>query len=183
METIITAKNLTLDEAARKQIERKFSKIGRHLPQARELRLDLFEEATKAAKDRFVARGFLDVLGPVMTSECRAANLITAVDQLVGVMERQAQDFKNKNQGFDRESQRFAPAGHPGTRPPPEPAGSSAAVDAERVRPEPMTVAQAIDSINDTKDDFLLFRNPGGGVSLLLRREEGGLKLIEIETG
>ena len=184
MELIITTKNLTLDDNTRRLIERKFDKIGRHLPQARELRLDLIEEATKAAKDRFVVRGFLDVLGPVLTAECRAANLITAVDELQSVMDRLAEDFKSKGRGFDRESQRFASATY--TETPPEPPmiseDSDVSIEKEVFVAKPMTLPEAVASINETKDDFLLFRNAKGGVSLLHRQEEGGLKLVEIET-
>ncbi len=183
MELIITTKNLTLDDTTRKQIERKFSKIGRHVPQARELRLDLIEEATKAAKDRFVVRGFLDLLGPVLTAECRAANLITAIDELQGVMDRLAEDFKSKGREFDRESQRFASATYTETAPLPPMISdeSEVSIEKEIFVAQPMTLPEAVASINDTKDDFLLFRNSKGGVSLLHRQEEGGLKLVEIE--
>ncbi len=184
MELNITTKNLTLDDNTRKQIERSFNKIGRHLPQARELRLELLEEGTKAAKDRFVARGFLDMLGPVLTSECRGATLITAVDELAGVMERQAQDFKNKGQEFDRQSQRYASATFTETRPEPPILSreSDVAIDVEKVKAEPMSLAQAVAKMNESKDDFLLFRNAKGGVSLLYRQEIGGFKLMEIES-
>lgn len=184
MEIIITTKNLTLDQKTRRQIERKFDKIGRHLPQARELRLELIEEATKAAKDRFVARGFLDVLGPVINAECRAANLITAIDQLVGVLERQAQDFKNKGNDFDRQSQRFASATFTETSPLPPMISeeSEVSIEVERVTASPMTLPEAVANIDETKDDFLLFRNDKGGVSLLHRQVEGGFKLVEIEA-
>jgi putative sigma-54 modulation protein len=185
VELIITTKNLTLDDNTRKQIERSFNKIGRHLPQARELRLELFEENTKAAKDRFIARGFLDMLGPILNSECRAATLITAVDELAAVMERQAQDFKNKGNDFDRQSQRFASASYTETKPAPPllSRDSDVAIDIERVTAVPMTLAEAVARINDSKDDFLLFRNAkGGGYSLLYRQEIGGFKLMEIES-
>lgn len=184
MELIITTKNLTLDDTTRKQVERRLNKIGRHLPQARELRVDLFEENTKADKDRFIARGFLDLLGPVLNSECRAANVITAVDELAGVMERQAQDFKNKGKEFDRESQRFESASYTEDKPTPPLLSreSDVAIDIERVTAEPMTLAQAVDRINDSKDDFLLFRNARGKVSLLYRQEIGGFKLMEIDV-
>jgi len=184
VELIITAKNLTLDDITRKQVERSLNKIGRHVPQARELRLELLEENTRAAKDRFVARGFLDILGPVRTSECRAASLITAVDNLAGVMERQALDFKNKGNDFDRESQRFGSVTYTETKPTPPllSTESDVAIDIERVTAEPMTLAQAVDRINDSKDDFLLFRNAKGKVSLLYRQEIGGFKLMEIDV-
>ena len=183
MELNITTKNLTLDENTRKHVERSFNKIGKHLPQARELRLELFEQNTKAAKDRFIARGFLDLLGPVLTSECRAATLVSAVDNLAGVMERQAQDFKNKGNDFDRESQRIESASYTETEPTPRLLSreSDVAIDVETVTAESMTLAQAVDRINDSKDDFLLFRNAKGKVSLLYRQEIGGFKLMEID--
>jgi len=184
VELIITTKNLTLDDTTRKQVERSLNKIGRHVPQARELRLELFEENTKADKDRFVARSFLDVLGPVRTSECRAASLITAVDNLASVMERQAMDFKNKGKEFDRESQRFESATYTEDKPTPPLLSleSDVAIDVETVTAEPMSLAQAVDRINDSKDDFMLFRNAKGKVSLLYRQEIGGFKLMEISV-
>jgi len=184
VELIITTKNLTLDEPTRRQIERRFNKIGRHLPQARELRLELFEESTKAAKDRFVARGFLEVRGPALTSECRAATLISAVDDLAGVLERQAQDFKNKGQEFDRQSQRFASADYTESKPLPPMISNESEVSIEKevYIAKPMTLPEALASINETKDDFLLFRNDKGGFSLLHREVEGGFKLVEIEA-
>ncbi|MEN8614940.1 HPF/RaiA family ribosome-associated protein [Dehalogenimonas sp. THU2] len=184
MEIIITTKNLTLDEKTRAQIVRKFDKVGRHLPQARELRLELIEEATKAAKDRFVVRGILEVLGPVMTAECRAASLITAIDQLEGVLDRQVHDFKTKNTDFDRESQRFGAATYTETEPLPPIISeeSEVSIEVEHFTPKPMSLPDAIANLSETKDDFLLFRSSKGGVSLLHRQELGGFKLIEIEA-
>jgi putative sigma-54 modulation protein len=104
MEIIITARNLTLAESTRKQIERKFTKVGRHLPQAQELKLEITEQSTKSARDRFVAKATLDVRGPIINAESRAESLPSVIDQLVEVLDRQAQDFKNKSAGFDRET-------------------------------------------------------------------------------
>ena len=124
------------------------------------------------------------MLGPVLTSECRAASVITAVDELAGVMERQGQDFKNKGKEFDRESQRFESATYTETKPVPPILSqeSDVAIDIERVTTEPMTLKQAVDRINDSKDDFLLFHNAKGQVSLLYRQEIGGLKLMQIDV-
>ena len=44
------------------------------------------------------------------------------------------------------------------------------------------TPVARVDRMNDSKDDFLLFRNSKGKVSLLYRQEIGGFKLMEIES-
>ena len=164
MEIIITARNMTLAESTRKQIERKFTKVGRHLPQALELKLEITEQATRSAKDRFVAKATLDVRGPIINAESRAESLPSVIDQLVEVLDRQAQDFKNKSAGFDRETGRHAE---------PELTGAG-----ERTRPEirvehyatkPMSVDEAITALAGSREDFLLFRNDRGDVNLVRR--------------
>ena len=173
MELIITARNLTLSENTRKQIERKFTKIGRHLPQARELRLEITEQATKAAKDRFVARAVLDVLGPTINAESRAASLPNVIDQLVEVLDRQAHDFKTKGAEFNRESQRFAEPEMSGTGD-----RSRPRVEVEHYATKPMSVDEAVAALSDSKDDFLLFRNEQGEVNLLRRRSDKNFTLV-----
>lgn len=175
MEIIITTKNLTLSETTRKHIERKFSKIGRHLPQARELRVEITEEATKAVKDRFVARGFLDVFGPVLNAEARAATLPTVIDQLESVISRQAQDFKTRGSDIDRDSPRF---NSPGV----VDADREPGLKIERYATKPMSLDEAIAALADSKDDLLLFHNERGEVNLLRRQPDGGFKLVVSEA-
>ena len=177
MEIIITARNLTLSETTRKQIERKFVKIGRHLPQARELRLEITEQATKAAKDRFIARAALDILGPVINAESRAASLPSVIDQLVEVLDRQARDFKTKNADFDHDSQRFTEPDVSGTGD-----KSRSTIEVEKYATKPMSVDEAVAALGDSKDDLLLFRNDRGEVNLLRRRADGGFTIIVSEA-
>ncbi|MDV2988764.1 MAG: HPF/RaiA family ribosome-associated protein [Dehalogenimonas sp.] len=177
MDIIITARNLTLAETTRKQIERKFAKIGRHLPQARELKLEITEQATKAAKDRFIARAALDILGPVINAESRAASLPSVIDQLVAILERQAQDFKTKGAEFSRDTQRLEV---------PEAAGTGGkarpVVEIERYATKPMSVDEAVAALSDSRDDMMLFHNERGQVNLLRRRGDGGFILTLSEA-
>ncbi|AKG52739.1 ribosomal subunit interface protein [Dehalogenimonas sp. WBC-2] len=175
MEIIITTKNLTLSESTRKQIERKLSKIGRHLPQARELRVEITEEATKAVKDRFVARAFLDVFGPVLNAEARAATLPTVIDQLESVISRQAQDFKTKGSDIDHDSPRFTP-------PDIVDADLESRLEIERYATKPMSLDEAMATLAGSNDDLLLFHNERGEVNLLRRQSNGGFKLVVSEA-
>lgn len=177
MELIITARNLTLSENTRKQIERKFTKIGRHLPQARELRLELTEQATKAAKDRFVARAAIDVLGPTINAESRASSLPNVIDQLVEVLDRRAHDFKTKGAEFARESQRFAEPALSGTG-----EGNRPRIEVEHYATKPMSVDEAVAALSNSKDDILLFRNERGEVNLLRRRNDNSFTLVVNEA-
>lgn len=177
MDIIITARNLTLAETTRKQIERKFAKIGRHLPQARELKLEITEQATKAAKDRYIARATLDIHGPVLNAESRAVSLPSVIDQLVGILERQAQDFKTKGAEFSRDTQRLTE---------PEAVGpvteSRSIVEIERYATKPMSVDEAMAALNDSRDDILLFRNDRGEVNLLRRSDDNRFILTVSEA-
>ena len=71
MELQITGKNVKLTPAMRRNIEQKLSKLGRHLPNITESKVEVAEEKTKSPQQRFVVRITIDSSRAVLRGENR----------------------------------------------------------------------------------------------------------------
>jgi ribosomal subunit interface protein len=56
MELQITGKNIELTSEVRRYIERKLSKMNRHLPNIMKSDVEIFEEKTKSPQQRYLVR-------------------------------------------------------------------------------------------------------------------------------
>ncbi|MEE8582478.1 MAG: ribosome-associated translation inhibitor RaiA [Dehalococcoidales bacterium] len=96
MQLRITGKNIELAVPARRHIERKMAKLGRHLPNITTVNLEITGEKTRAAQRRFVAQVTVSSDGAVMRGQERGDNLLTAVDRLTEVMLGQIGHHKSR---------------------------------------------------------------------------------------
>jgi len=96
MQLIITGKNIELAAPARRHIERKMAKLGRHLPNITTVNLEITGEKTRAAQGRFVAQATVSSDGTIMRGQVRGDNLLTAVDRLTDVMLGQIGHHKSR---------------------------------------------------------------------------------------
>ncbi len=87
MEIQITGKNVKLVPAVRRHIERKVGKLGRHLPNIIEAKVEVYEEKTKSPEQRFVAQVTIDSSGVLLRGEERGEDLFTAIDKVMTIMD------------------------------------------------------------------------------------------------
>jgi len=181
VELQITGKNVKLMPAGRKHIKLKLDKLGHHLPNIIESKVDVSEEKTKSPQQRFVVQITIDSGGILLRAEERGENLFAATDKAAEIMDRQIEHYKgklyDKGRGSSLARSEFSPeveAARPEER----------VTKVKQFAVKPMSVAEAIDQMELLGHDFFLFLNATTeGLNLLYRRRDGSYGLIEPEIG
>jgi len=181
MELQITGKNIELTPALRQFIEHKLGKLGRHLPDIVEYKVEIFEEKTKSPQQHFVVQVTLDSNGTLLRGEERGEDLLTAINKVAAVMNRQIEHYKGKlyEKGRGSSFARGEFKEEAETEKPPR-----KVVKVKRFAVKPMSVAEAVDQMELLGHDFFLFFNADSEeLNLLYRRRDGNYGLIEPELG
>ncbi len=177
MELQIISKNVQLAPEVRHYIERKLGKLGRHLPNITESKVEVSEEKTKSPQQRFVVQVTIESSGTLLRGENKGENLLEAIDKVVATMDRQIEHYKgklyDKRRGSSFARSEFSEEAE--TTPP-------SVVKVKRFAVKPMSVAEAIDQMELLGHDFFLFFNADNEeLNLLYRRKDGNYGLIEPE--
>jgi len=181
MELQITGKKIELTPTVRQFIERKLGKLGRHLPNITEYKVEISEEKTKSPQQHFVVQVTLDSNGTLLRGVERGEDLLTTINKVAAVMNRQIERYKGKLYGKGRgnsfarsESDEEEEAAQPPRK----------VVKVKRFAVKPMSVAEAVDQMELLGHDFFLFFNADSEeLNLLYRRRDGNYGLIEPELG
>ena len=179
MELQIIGKDAQLAPEVRHYIERKLGKLGRHLPNITESKVEVSEEKTKSPQQRFVVQVTIESSGTLLRGENKGENLLEAIDKVVATMDRQIEHYKgklyDKRRGSSFARSEFSEEAE--TTPP-------SVVKVKRFAVKPMSVAEAIDQMELLGHDFFLFSNADNEeLNLLYRRKDGNYGLIEPELG
>ena len=179
MELQLISKNVQLAPEVRHYIERKLGKLGHHLPNITESKVEVSEEKTKSPQQRFVVQVTIESSGTMLRGENKGENLLEAIDKVVATMDRQIEHYKgklyDKRRGSSFARSEFSEKAE--TTPP-------SVVKVKRFAVKPMSVAEAIDQMELLGHDFFLFFNTDNeGLNLLYRRKDGNYGLIEPELG
>jgi len=177
MELQITGKNIELTPTLHHFIEHKLGKLGRHLPNIVDYKVEISEEKTRSPQQHFVVQVTLDSNGTLLRGVERGEDLLTAINKVAAVMNRQIEHYKGKlyekgrGSSFAR-SEFIEEAAQPPRR----------VVKVKRFAVKPMSVAEAIDQMELLGHDFFLFFNADNEeLNLLYRRKDGNYGLIEPE--
>jgi len=181
MKLQITGKNIPLTPQVRQYIERKFSKLNRHLPNITISEVEISEEKTKSPQQHFVVQAKIDCKGTLLYSEARGEDLFSSIDRTAAAIDRQIEQYKGKlydkgrgnslaRNEFDEEAEATP--------------SSPSVVKVKRFAIKPMSVDEAIDQMELLEHNFFLFLNADSeGVNLLYRRKDGDYGLIEPDLG
>jgi len=181
MELQITGKNVELLPAARRYIERKLGKLGRHLLNITESKVEISKEKTKSPQQHFVVQVTVNSSGTLLRGEGRGEDLFTAIDRVAEVMERQIEHYKGKLYEKGRGSS-LARSGFSEEVAEEQPLGK--VVKVKRFAVKPMSVDEALGQMELLGHDFFLFFNADNEeLNLLYRRKDGNYGLIEPELG
>jgi putative sigma-54 modulation protein len=175
MQTIISARGLTVSTSYKDQLTRKLGKLESLWPKIAEARVVLSKE-----KHRRTAAITLVAASHTFRSEETAPDLAVAADMAVAALGRQVRALKDRvTHRKGRIGRRAAAATGEGTMASADPAGDGEVV-VRRVRPKPMSVLEAAEQLRLGSEQFLVFSNARThAVNVLYRRRDGGLGLIE----
>jgi putative sigma-54 modulation protein len=179
MDFQITGTNTEITPKAHSYIERKLSKLNKHLPDIIDIKVEVAEEQTKSPQQRYLVRATVNSSSGRVAfhAEDRAADLFKAIDKVASMLTRQLEKHKGKLYQRGR--------GNPlarGKFKQPEPTIPRKLVKTKRFIIEPMALEEAIAQMESLGHDFFLFFDATASeVRLLYRRNDGDYGLIEPE--
>lgn len=181
MELQITTKNVELTPTARQSIERKLGKLGRHLPNILEYKVEISAEKTKSPEQHFVVQVTLNSNGAMLRGVERGEDLTAAIGKVAAVINRRIEHYKGKLYEKGRGSS-LARGEFNEEREAAQP--TRKVVKVKRFVVKPMSVPEAVDQMELLGHDFFLFFNADSEkLNLLYRRQDGNYGLIEPELG
>ena len=177
MEWQITGRGVEITEAVRHYVQGKIGRLGRHLPNITESKVEIARERTRAPQHRFVAQVTIDTGGTVLRGEERGEELYPTIDRVADIMDRQIERYKGKlyekGRGTSLNKTEFASE---------ETERPGRVVKVKRFTVKPMSVDEAIEQMEFLGHDFLLFLDADNEkLNLLYRRRDADYGLIEPE--
>jgi putative sigma-54 modulation protein len=174
MELLIKGKNLEVEEAAQEYIRSKLNKLERHLPDIGEVKVELTQEMTRAAENRYVVQVTISSHGALLRGEERAANINAAVDNVVDVLNRQIERLK----GRLYRSQRRPASPRKGLVV--EPEETIKIVKIKRFPVKSMSPEEAVEQMELLGHNFFIFVNDENDrFGVIYRRSDGNYGLID----
>jgi putative sigma-54 modulation protein len=186
MEFTIKGKNIDVNEPVRAYVTRKMAKVSRYLDSAAiDGVVELTHEATRQTDTRYVAQVTVGANHSILRGEARAATWQAAVDEVAGVMQRQAVRYKER--GYRRGKSQGARAigaetiiDEPGESPAND---GPSIVKTKHFAIKPMPPEEAAEEMEYLGHDFYVFLNDHSNrVSVVYRRRDGNYGLIEPEV-
>ncbi|GAG22527.1 unnamed protein product, partial [marine sediment metagenome] len=167
MELVIKGKNTEISEKVRQYIDRKFSRLDRHLNTITEAEVAIATEMTKSRQDRYVVQVTLSSKGSLIRGEERGVDLFAAIDSVSDVLDRQIERYKGRLHNKGRGSSPLK-AELPLTA---EAEQRGRVVKVKRFTVKPMDAEEAVEQMELLGHDFFLFLNSGSGqFNVLYRR-------------
>ena len=180
MELQIAGTNMEITPATQRYVERKLSKLNKHLPDIIDIKVEISEEKTKSPQQRYLVRAMVNsgVGGAVFHGEERAEDMFKAIDKVAVIMTRQLEKRKGKlykrGRGNPQARGKF-------TEPEVAEIGRRV-VKTKRFVIEPMSSEEAIEQMERLGHSFFLFLDADADeVRLLYRRNDGNYGIIEPE--
>lgn len=97
MELIVHGRNVEITDWIREHINKKIARLERYLNQAKDARIELSHNATRAAEDRFTAQLTIWSNGHILRTEEATADILVSIDAVVDKMARQIRRFKGRH--------------------------------------------------------------------------------------
>jgi len=177
-------KNLEISEAIQQYIDKKTSKLDRHLKEIDEIQFDIaYSKTARVVNERYTAQITLRGRGFILRAEERSDDLYTAIDLVVDKIMRQIERYKGKRYrslsttkqviekipetAFDGEDE----------------LGFPTVVKRKKFRITPMTEMEAVEQMNlvGHEDFYIFFNVKSNSLNVLYRRRDGNYGLIEPE--
>ena len=185
MELRITSRNFEASDGLKQYIEKKITRIERHMPGVQDVAVELTSQTMRTQGEQYVAQVTARASGAVMRAEVRAHDAFEAVDAVFDKLQRQVERYKGKRKSRVRgrgaavETMESAAAETeialeeaPEEEPP--------IIRRKRFPIHPMDDQEAAEQMELLGHDFYLFQNTKSGqVNVVYRRKEGGYGILE----
>lgn len=181
MEIKITGRNLEITENIKAYVNKKVSRLSRHMPNIGEANMELADEKTRAPEVRFVAQVTLNCDGTLLRGEDRQQNLFASIDGVVEVIDRQIEKYKGKLYKKNQAHVARKKSATEGLETIPETTSEEPQiVRVKRFDVKPMTPEDAVDQMEYLGHDFFFFMNSlTSKYNVVYLRKDGKYGLIE----
>lgn len=179
------ARNMELTDRIVEYVDKKVGKLGRHIPNVDETRVDLsYVKSARSATDRQVAQITIRGKGFILRVEERADDLFAAIDEAVDKMQRQIERYKGKHQRGRGDGTTAAEVAA-------EPVEVEETTEIETIarrKTFTLTPMDELEAIEQMKllghDEFFVFYNAStNAINVLYTRRDGSYGLIEPKLG
>lgn len=169
MQVIISTRGMTISKTYREAVARRLEKLEAIFPKIGDARVVLAKE-----KHRRTAALTLIAKHHTFRSQETSADLAAALDMAIDALARQVRETKDRVKNRKtRRARRLVPVAPPPAPPAPD-------VVVRRIPLKPMSLEEAMEQFRLGRDDFVVFLNARTDtVSVLYRRKDGGLGLVE----
>lgn len=177
MQISLTFRNTESTEGFKEYVTKKLSKLEKYVEKPVEAKVVLSVE-----KHRNIAEvNMIMTKGATVNAKEESSEMIPAIDAVVDKLERQLKKHKEKLRNRKESAAKVIAEGM--TDIPAEGEGEGdnyRVVETRKMVLSPMSVDEAIFNMEDSKQQFLLFRDAGSeNVMVIYRREDGNYELIE----
>lgn len=179
MEFNVTARNVEITPEVKKYLEKKLGKFNRQMENILETRVEISEEKTRSAQDRFLVR--VSIKSPLLNiyGEERAENILSATDKIADSIKKQITRQKGRLKEKGTASIRIEKIRSAAPK-----KTSGKVVDIIQMEVKPMSLEEAVSQMELMGYELLLFQNTDTrSVNLLRKREDGNFDLIQSQPG
>ncbi|MBN1366818.1 MAG: ribosome-associated translation inhibitor RaiA [Dehalococcoidales bacterium] len=174
MDLKITGKNVEVTPELNQYIEKKLGKLNRHLAKKLEAKLEITKVKTRSPGQRFIAQVTVNSSGTLLRAEERGKDLLTTIDKVAAIMERQIERFKGKHYTKKGRTSPRKTGIEAVTKP------EHQVVKFKQFEVRMMPADEAVEQMELLSHDFFLFlNNETGRLNLLYRRKDKDYGLIE----
>ena len=181
----VLTRNMDLTEAIKDYVTNKVERLGRHLPQIEDVRVELtYLKSARSASDRFNAEITVRGKNLLLRAEERADDLHAAFDTALDKMDRQVERYKGKHYRGRGDGRSAAEAAEQILD---DETGELTPLVAKRKKfiMIPMNEDEAIVQMRELGHDnfFVFYNGETSKINILYRRRNGSYGLIEPEVG
>jgi putative sigma-54 modulation protein len=176
MDLELQVRHFDLTDTVRDYVERKVGRMDRYLPDIKVTRVELGRAMRRSQGEVYTAQVTTWVDSSILRVEEMNSDLFAAIDLASDKLHRQIERYKGKRLERRHEVKRVE-GGTEGLE-----ESTEAVVRRKRFHLLPMTEDEAIEQLELLGHDFFLYLNAdSGATSVLYRRKDGRLGLIEAE--
>lgn len=177
MDLELQVRHFDLTDTVRDYVERKVGRMDRYLPDIKVTRVELGRAMRRSQGEVYTAQVTTWVDSSILRAEEMNADLFAAIDLASDKLHRQIERYKGKRLERRHEVKRMET-----TVDEPLEEGVQTVVRRKRFQLLPMSEDEAIEQLDLLGHDFFLYFNAdSGATSILYRRKDGQLGLIEAE--
>jgi putative sigma-54 modulation protein len=189
MEIMIQSRSMEVSDRLRNYVEKKTARLDRYMPALSDVRVDLSEESTRSAGERYIAQITIrDERGTILRAEERTSDMFASVDAVVDKLYRQINRYRGKRRrnrrGHNDELKEFEPLPMDEAELEEALEEGPSIVRRKRFPLQPMSPEEAVEQMELLGHDFFIFFNADEqNVNVVYRRHDGdyGLLLPEMD--